>query len=417
MIKRLLPVTFLFALQTLQAQTPDSLIGELRAVNAAVTGPNPAPGKHLLLSNRALNLFLSEGAGYYLSSPDDLTLYKNSVIANAAGGSLAIYHNLRQPPASDESIRSFFSFGVKADVADAYNASSTGKPYTNRLGFMFKQTWIGRPRVSATAANVRTMDALRAGILHSLEHSIRKKAAEEIAALDAIDTTPDTPGQDKNTARNIAWQKFCTDLQQEIELAFAHAQAEALAQTVGYRVVAFNWTSISAYIPVITENFQTAATAGADPVNRHAWPLHLNLTHTRLWEGSSFGRLFLTLAGDLTLNNSRDAEALMKTGNLYTGDYHTFLTPAVKGQIIYLPTGSHFGISFLLQQSIGDYHALDGILGLPLVLIDKKGEPAVNFEFQVRFYDMGHTIVAGTGGSGHTAVGLTVGIPFSKIAY
>jgi len=403
--------------QAAGAQTPDSLILRLRTINAAVTGPSPASGKHLLLSNRALNLFLSEAAGYYLSGPDDLTLYKNSVLANAAEGTVAIYHNMKQPAGIDSSIRRFLSFGARANAADAFNASFAGRPYHNQFGFLLKHSWIGKPRVTATPDHIRTMDAFRANILHSLEAKIRRNAAAEEAALDAIDPAKDIPGQDPVAAKRVARQQFYTDLQQEIEFEYAREQAETLARTFTYTVMAFNWTSVSVYIPLITENFQTALTAGTDPTTRHAYPLHLNLTHTRLWEGSRFGRLFATLAGDVQWNNSRDGYALTKSGDGYVGDYDQFLTPDVKAQLIYFPANSHIGVSFLVKQAIGEVHATDAIFGLPIVLINKKAEPAVNFEFQLRFYDLGHTIGPGTGFSGHTAIGLTLGVPFSKIAY
>lgn len=171
------------------------------------------------------------------------------------------------------------------------------------------------------------------------------------------------------------------------------------------------------YVPLITENFQVAPAPGDAPSTRHAYPLHFNITHTRLWEGSKFGRIFATLAGDARLNNSSDGYQLYKFGSLYTGDYKTFITPSVKGQLAWFPTDSHIGISFQLQQFMGDYHALNGILGIPVVLINKQAEAAMNFEFQVRFYDMGNSIDAGRGLNGRTAIGLTAGIPFSKIAF
>ena len=372
-----------FAVQVVRAQTPDSLIFELKTINSAVAGK-------ALLSNRAMNVFLSEAAGYYLSDPDNLTLYKNSVVANSAEGTFSIYHNLRQPSGVDERVRLFLSIGVKANVADAFAARSEGRPYNNQFGFLVKQTWVGRPQAKASPEQLHRMEAMRDAILHSLETEIHRKA-EDFA--------------------------YDVDLPKKFEFDYAHLQAVALARTFNYKVIAFHWTSVGFYIPVITEHFQTTPLPGTDPSDRHAWPLHFNITHSRLWEGSKFGRLFATLAGDVSLNNSRDGYGLTKAGNLYIGDYKTFITPVIKGQIVYLPTDSHIGVSFLLEQAIGDYHAMNGILGLPVVLINKQAEPAVNFEFQVRFYDMGHSIDAGKGLSGRTAIGVTAGIPFSKIAF
>ena len=370
------------ATQVVRAQTPDSILLRLQTINAAATGK--------LLSHRATNVFLSEAAGYYMSDPDNLTLYKNSVIANAAQGTLAIYHNMRQARGIDEPLRSFLSIGVQAGVADAFVAHSENRPYNNQFGFLVKQTRVGRPGIKATAAQIQAMDTMRAAILHSLEKDIRGRYDDFV---------------------------YDVDLPKELEFDYAHKQAEHLAKSFNYGVFAFNWTSVSLYIPLITENFQVLPATGADPVSRHAWPLHLSISHTRLWEGSTFGRFFATLAGDVTLNNARDGYGLSKSGNLYIGNYRTFVTPSVKGQFIYFPKDSHIGVSFHLEQAMGDYHAMNGILGVPIVLINKKAEAAMNFEFQVRFYDMGHSIDAGKGLNGRTAIGVTAGVPFSKITF
>jgi len=370
-------------IRTASAQSPDSILHQLRIINDSTPGAN-------LISHRAMNVFLSEAAGYYLSDPDNLTLYKNSVIANAAEGTLAIYHNLRQPAGIDQPVRSFFSIGAQANIADAFAAHSEGRPYNNQFGLLLKNTWIGHTAVSATPDQMRSMDTLRAAILHSTETAIRQQAGDFI---------------------------FDPDLPRYFEFDYAHKQASTLAKRFIYKVISFHWTSVSMYVPLITENFQVAPAPGDAPSTRHAYPLHFNITHTRLWEGSKFGRIFATLAGDARLNNSSDGYQLYKFGGLYTGDYKTFITPSVKGQLAWFPTDSHIGISFQLRQFMGDYHALNGILGIPVVLINKQAEAAMNFEFQVRFYDMGNSIDAGRGLNGRTAIGLTAGIPFSKIAF
>lgn len=367
----------------IQAQTPDSLVHELHIIHDSTPSAN-------LISHRAMNVFLSEAAGYYMSDPDNLTLYKNSVIANAAEGTLAIYHNLRQSTGIDQPLRSFLSIGAQANIADAFAAHSEGRPYRNQFGLLLKQTWIGRAAVAATPEQQRLMDTLRTAILHSTEAAIRQQANDFT---------------------------FDPDLPLFFEFDYAHKQASTLAKRFIYKVISFHWTGISLYVPFITEGFPVEPAPGGAVTTRHAYPLHLSITHTRLWEGSKFGRIYATLAGDASLSNSCNGYLLDKLGSLYTGDFRTFVTPSVKGQLVWFPANSHIGISFLAQQSIGDYHALDGILGIPVVLINKQAEAAVTFEFQVRFYDMGHSIDAGRGLNGRTAIGLTAGIPFSKIAF
>ena len=369
--------------QAVHAQSPDSLIHELHIINDSIPS-------HNLISHRAMNVFLSEAAGYYLSDPDNLSLYKNSVIANAAEGALAIYHNLRQPSGIDQPVRSFLSIGAQANIADAFAARSEGRPYNNQFGLLLKNTWIGHTTVSASPDQIRTMDTLRTAILHSTETAIRQQAGDFT---------------------------FDPDLPLYFEFDYAHKQASTLAKRFIYKVIAFHYTGISLYVPLITESFQVAPSLGEPATTKHVYPLHVNITHTRLWEGSKFGRIFATLAGDASLSNSCNGYQLYKLGSLYTGDYKTFIIPSVKGQLVAFPSNSHIGISFQLQQYMGDYHALNGILGIPVVLINKQAEAAMNFEFQIRFYDMGHSIDAGKGLNGRTAIGLTAGIPFSKIAF
>jgi hypothetical protein len=53
--------------------------------------------------------------------------------------------------------------------------------------------------------------------------------------------------------------------------------------------------------------------------------------------------------------------------------------------MVYFPTGSHVGTSVLAKQNFGRYHLLNGRLGIPIVLINSKKIPAVNFEIYVLF--------------------------------
>ena len=352
-----------------------------------------------------MNIFLSNKIGYYLSETDDLTLYKNSVLINAATGTLAINHSLYQPQGLDQRIRTFTTIGVQANAADAFAATYSRRSFDNQLGFLAKQTWITKGHTSCTAGQRFTMNALRAGILHSLESEIKKKAAGFEEALRASDT---------------ARQQFDADLSDEYNYAFALRQSEMLAKTFNYKLITLSWTSVSLYIPLITENIAVAPTLSDSFTTRHAWPLQLSVSHTRLWESVRSGRFYLTMAGDLRLNNARDGfqlETLTAPKWTYIGPYSNFLTPEIQLVSVYLPPTSHVGLSAHLEQNFGPYHALNGILGVPIVLINKKAEPACNFEFQFRFFDLGNTVQPERRPSGKTAIGLTIGVPFSKIAF
>ncbi|MBS1603807.1 MAG: hypothetical protein JST42_14165 [Bacteroidetes bacterium] len=380
-------VALLLLLPTLAAaQSPDSLIQQLEAIHAA-TIKSPLP-----ISERAMNIYLSNKLGYYLSDPNDLTLYKNSVLLDAATGQVAVNHSLYQPKGLDQRTKTFTSIGVKTNVRDVR--------YT-RFGFLAKQTWITKEHIRyADPAEKTTMDALTTGILQTLTKEIRTRAA------------------DFKTTDSTVRQQFNTDLRDEYYYTFALRQSEMLARRLDYSLITLDWTSLSCYIPLITENTRVAPAPASAFTTRHGYPLQLELSHTRLWESVPAGRFYLTITAGLLLNNSRDGYQLDTTASkeYYLGDYSNFLTSTVTARFAWFPPTSHVGFSLHAEQSFGPYHALNGYLGVPIVLIDKKAEPACNFEFEVRFFDLANTLPPGRG-PGKTAIGLTVGIPFSKIAF
>jgi len=369
------------------AQPPDSLIQQLTTIHAA-TVKSPFP-----ISERAMNIYLSNKIGYYLSDPNDLTLYKNSVLVDAATGQVAVNHSLYQPKGPDQRVKTFTTIGVKAYAKDV--------DYT-RLGFLVKQTWITKGRIRYAAPTQKTnMDALTEGILNTIIQDIQ------------------TRSNNLHTTNPTVQQQFNADLRDEYNYAFALRQSEMLAKRLDYSLITLDWTNLGLYIPLITENTRVAPTPASPFTTRHGYPVQLDLSHTRLWESVPAGRFYLTITGSLRLNNARDGYQLDTTPSkgYYLGDYSNFLTPTVKALLAWFPPTSHVGFSLHTEQNFGPYHALNAGIGVPIVLINKKAEPACNFEFLVRFFDLANTLSSGRGLPGKTAIGLTVGIPLSKIAF
>ena len=65
----------------------------------------------------------------------------------------------------------------------------------------------------------------------------------------------------------------------------------------------------------------------------------------------------------------------------------------------------------------GKYNPLNARIGIPIVLINKQAEPAINFEFQVRVFDITGKIDADRLTTGKTSIGVSIGIPLCRIAY
>jgi hypothetical protein len=417
------------------AQTTTQIIAEIRAVNNKVTTTPCSTGKGMLISNKAMNIFLSNKVSSYLSDGSDLSLYKNYVELNAAEGSIAIDHNFHQPVDSDDWVRSFTVIGAKVNVANAYAARFSNKYFDNRVGFVLQRTWMGTPVTyyDKCGSQKLAMDAERAEIVTSLETEINKKAADFEHSLDGIKPA-DIPGQDLNTVKTKLRQEFYSALRLTYLQKFSQAQSDVLIATNNYKMVTDNWTTAGIYVPVIAQKFEVSSTSSSNVEQRYNYPLEIFVNHTQFWENSTTGRFFFTLSAKAYINNTVQSDAMymadvsgaeatdginmlyLTNGNRFIGAYQNFITPVAAAKLAYIPPGSHVGVSFRIEQNIGTYHALNSILGVPIVLIDKNGVPAINFEAQLLFSDMNNTVKGELPGN-KTAVGLTLGIPFSKLVY
>ena len=416
-----------------RAQTASQIIAELNAINAKVTSAPCNTGQGMLISNKAMNIFLSNKVSSYLSEGTDLSLYKNYLLMNAAEGSLEVDHNFRQPVDGDEQVRSFFVLGVRANIANAYAARFSNKYYDNQLGFVVKHTWMGRPVARYECSQKMAMDAQRAVSLHQLEAEAAERGNRFENELGLIKQA-EVPGQDMNAVKTKLRKDFYAALRTEYLEKFSQAQSDALLNSNSFNLITDNWTTIGVYVPVITQKFIVAADVNSPAAKRQNYPLELSVTHTRFWESTKFGRLFFTLNGKAYINNSPQGGLLYKAdsfgetsvaanavfldqGNLFVGPYKNFVTPVVSAKLAWLPLTSHFGLSFRIEKNFGNYHALNGMLGVPFVLIDKNEVPVVTFEAQILFSDMTNSIKNTALPYNRTAIGFTVGIPFSKIVY
>ena len=427
----------------LHAQTPATILSELKTINDSVSKVPCDKGRGKVISARGMNLFLAGKIGSYLSEGDDLSFYKNNITLNTADGLLTVNHSLFQASGLDEPVKKFMVVGVKANIANGFASAFAGKRFSNEFGFSIRQTWMGRvdtyfgPCNSTSGGQKRAMDILRGALLHSLEIEISKKSDDYKKALAEIDST-DVPGQDTNMARMVAYKNFSKDLEEEYSRKYADMQAQALLNTNNYNLISTSWTSISGYIPLIAQRFTIAASLNSPFNLKRAYPLSLSVSHTRFWESTKFGRLFLTLGGEAYVNNSKHSQGLqmvsyeqykvlggadtlnvakLNATDLYLGDYHTFITPLIRGKIVYVPVNWHFGITIVLEKNFGTFKALNSIIGVPIVLIDKHSNPSVNLEFQVRYFDISNEVFPDKKIGAKTSVALAIGIPFSKIIY
>ena len=427
-----------------KSQTAAGIIAELNSINKTITNSPCSTGSGAVISNRAMNIFLADKTGY-LSESSDLSYFTNYVTFNTAEAKLTVNHNFQKANRIDEPIKKLLSVGVNMHIANSFAPTFLGNNFENELGLTINYKWLGKVKTgfgtcttALPAANKKlAMDALRAAIIHSLEIEINKKETDFTAALNAIDIA-DLGPQNLAAAKELMKQDFYENLTLEYKEKFAQLQAIKLTNTNNFKLITSGWTSLTAYLPLVFPKYTVAPLLTINFQQKHSYPPDITLSHTRLWESSRLGRLFITLAGKVLFNNSKLSYGLDKINlttyknmggtdtlhlaeltndKAFIGLYKTFVTPSIKGRLVYFPGTSHVGISFLMEQNFGSYNLLNGRLGIPVVLINNKKLPAVNLEFYLLFYDMSNKIAAAKKSGGNTFLGLGLGIPFSRLIY
>ena len=396
------------------------------------------------ISNRAMNIFLSDVTGY-LSSKSDLSYFTNYVTFNAADSKLTVYHNFQTASGADVPLKNLFGFGLITNIPNNYSASFLDYRNETGMGLLLGYKILGKVKTRFADCNVgsekanqkQTMDALRAGIVNSMEAEIKSKEEEFNEALVKYDKT-DIHGLTEDSAKAIIKRKFYNELSESSDEKFATLQAVALIETKNYKLISTHWTGIQLYIPVLSSKYAVATSPADNFKQKKSYPAEFNLSHTRLWESSKAGRFFATLSAGLLLNNSKLSYGLekisyseyesmggtdtqhndeLKSNKAYIGDYENFVTPSLQYRMVYFPVEYHLGLSLLLQQNFGTYNFLNARIGIPVILINSKKTPAVCFEFYVSLTGLTNKANLSNEPVNKTMAGFSVGIPLSRLMY
>ncbi|MFT3932280.1 MAG: hypothetical protein QM726_01595 [Chitinophagaceae bacterium] len=415
-----------------RAQSANDIIASLKGINQSVVD------KRLVISHRAMNVFLADKTAY-LSASTDLSFYTNYITANSAEGRITVSHNFQQAAKSNDApIKQLLNIGFEATLGGNYAKSFLDNRFENGMGLSVSYKWLGNVKTSfangnAGAQQQQAMNALRAGLLAQLEQELIAKEKAFNLALNNVDSKA-LPGQDTAAAKKIAHDNFLAQLKNEYEEKFALEQAKLLSSTGNFSVISTGWTSFNIYIPAFYPKYTVANSLTDAFSKKHPYPLQLQLGHTRLWENKTAGRLFLTSNAGLLFNNSKLAYGLNRmnyadykslggtdtqyatdpgNNNLYIGNYSNFITLSLNARLVYFPSNSHVGVSVLAQKNWGNFDPLHIKAGIPIVIINKQKTPALMIECYAMFFAITNNIA----NMGKTAVGVSLGVPVSRLMF
>jgi len=434
----------LISASLIKAQNGDSIISRLQSINNTITDIPCGSVDAAAISNRAMNIFLSDKTGY-VNAKSDLSLFTNYVTFNTSESRLTVNHNFQEATGADDPIKKLFSIGLSINIPNNYASAFLDYRHETGLGIIAGYKWLGKVKTRFADCSVnqnkasqkQTMDALRTGIFNAVAAQIYSKETEFKNSLNEI---PEKAVQDlsSDSVKAIIERNFYEELNESGEEKFATLQAETLTKTMNFKLISTHWTAIQFYIPVVFSKYSIAPSLTEDFQHEKSYPLELTLNHTRLWESSTKGRFFATFGGGILLNNSKFSYSLdkvnyadykimggtdtqhdeeLKNDKAYLGDYDNFITPSLQCRMVYFPVEYHLGLSILVQQNFGSYNFLNTRIGIPVVLINSKKTPAVTFEFYVSLTDLTSKADPAKEPVNKAMAGLSVGIPLSRLMY
>ena len=438
-MRYLLVALFFLSSLFVYPQTAKTIIDQLITINKTITDTT-CKNSSSIISNRAMNIFLAYEMGYAFEKTD-LSFYTNYVSLNTAEGNFSVSHNFQKSKPNDEQIKKLFNLGISSNILKGFVPIFLDKMLQNEIILTFNYKWLGKVKTTVTSClneknginQKQAMNVLRASILQVLIAEIKKKEIDFENAIATVDSV-EVPGQNIDAAKVTMRKYFYEKLQEEYALKFSILQAEILSDKQYFKQISTSYTSMSINVPVIYPKYYVASSISTKFQQKHSYPLEITLSHTRFWESVRNGKLFLTIGGNVLFSNSVSSYALTKTNltnyknsggsdtsflatlqnnKAYIGNYKNFITPLISMRLNYFPPSSHIGLSILAEQSMGSYSILNTRIGLPIVLINNKQIPAINFEFYVLFYDMNNKLHW----QNNTSVGVGMGIPLSRLMY
>jgi hypothetical protein len=446
-MKNIIPIIvlcFKFSFLLSQSTTKSDISDSIKKLNDA-----PAASPNMIVSYRTLDLFFAKKIAFYLSGSKDLSLFNNYAVLDFGDDKAKIGWNINVSKHGSPRISNVFTVGLQAAVAKNFATLFSSKKLNNDIGVDLKYSHIFRGSIwfdrnvqiqrlftgpPKTKPQKILMNEKRVLITESLKLDSARLWADydkyiaalkkEYPAADFIET--EEKGKAEAIKKKILKSYFENELEQ-LEDPENEAYNKSFAQ----------WISINSFIPVTKTTYFGTSDLNQAPLDliTRKWNFAFNYNMLKEYKRN---KLFLNGGIVIFKNNNADAGimeelnlekyklistvadtstiATLSSDQIYFGNYETFWTPSVKGQLVFYPSWSQrLGIDLSLVKKFGKDQALDFVLGFPIMLTGQNEDSPVNIILQLKMPDINNKNEPEKTLKEKIQIGFTVGLPFNSI--
>ena len=364
----------------------------------------------MVFNNRMMNVFFTNELNSFATSLKDFSLETNFSNIDTDAKTLTIGKNINWRELLGKADKdllktsSVLTFSVTGSIdknfSKVYSYSKVLNEYNfaSDLGINLKYTYMCNGIISYDDENVKSV----------IVDYRDKKLSEYINKIIAEDKISETINSEEIEKKYYDYYKKIAD--KEIE----YYKENQIINS--YSLVYF---SIGTYIPLTYKEINTKAdnSVGSFSTEKFRnWKVDGSINYFRssykFTKGQSLNfringsiynnnNFIATNVKPLTfqtiINQNTTQQVLAPTDLVFVGNYNTFTTSSLRGEISSLFFKNSIGLSAAVEQNFGEYDAKNWKLGIPVSLKNKDDKPTVNFEIQWKEINGAHTVGVSAG--------------------
>lgn len=386
-----------------------------------------------VISTAGLNVIFARQLAQYLSSSTDLSYNKGYAVLDDEDDRLYLGYTYNYTKDFGTYIRNLSSVGVKSNIADGFSTLWSEGVAQPDIGLSLKHSFIfGGTLSTGTEEKNAAFSRRRERYIEYLKAEAREDMRNWADVQDTLISTLALRDAQRIKEIQDILDTRAADMSEEKAEELVNAEVDYVLDEKLFTVATNSWLTVEVYLPFTESEYLTAdSITMTTATTKLLRPFEGRLSYSRYWQFASGQAVFIQAGGlgqqfNTVLDKSVEAVsfeqwrsrggtdtllfAQLDAEDVYVGAYDDYVAMAVtaRGALLFpmCGTANRMGFSASIEKYFGEaYDPLNWKLGIPFSLMDKDGEPAVNFEIQWREQNKEHSI------------GLSVGLPIGKFVY